>query len=444
MVGTVQPNALDGSAKALGSAKTPLIIGYLALAALVGLIGVWSVQAKISGAIIASGVVEVEHNRQVIQHPTGGVISALLVRDGDFVKAGDIILRLDDTVARAELAIISSKLNNLRALKTQFLAERDGKTDIVFDATFIADAKENPDLHDLLLEQINLFHARKLALSQEQMQLETQIQQLRNQIEGLSAQLAATQSQIDLLSIDLANNNVLFEKGLTQASAISTLRRAHAKLVGEGGQLRATIARLKGGISQLEVEKIQLTSTRREKAMQKLRDIAAQEIELMERELTARNTLTHLVIRAPVSGVVHDSQVFARHSVISPASPIMHIIPQDQRRVIFVRIDATHVDEVHIAQQATLRFVAFDQNTLPDISGTVTRISADAFFDERTGRPFYKAELVLNEAAKVDLAGNVLLPGMPVEAFIKTQERSAISYLLGPATVYFRTAFRES
>lgn len=436
-------NATDQASKRLGTAGLPLFIGYLALAILVGVIGVWSVQARIAGAVIVSGMIQVENNRQVLQHPQGGVVGELLARDGDRVEAGDVVLRLDDKLLRSELAIITNQLNELRARKGRLIAERDDAAVVSFSPLLINEVGNGDEIALLMEGQTRLFHARRVSLRQETTQIVNQIGQTEDQIDGSLAQLAASESQLALLVSELAAVQSLFNKGLTQASRVSSLRREEARLIGEVGQFKANIAQLKGDIARLEIENLRLRSTRREEAISELRDLSVQEIELVERELAARDTLSKMELRTPVSGVIYGSRVFALQAVVSAADPIMFVIPQDQQLVVAARIDAIHIDQVYVGQEAALRFSAFDQRTTPEIFGTVSKLSADVFTDETTGLSYYQAELLPKPKELGKLAGQTLLPGMPVETFIKTAERSPLSYLLKPLTDYFNKAFRE-
>lgn len=437
-------NTIDQSSKRLGAASLPLFIGYLALAILIGVIGVWSVKARIAGAVIASGMIQVENNRQVLQHPQGGVVDELLARDGDRVEAGDVVLRLDDKLLRSELAIIVSQLHELRAREGRFIAERDDTEDISFDS--LLKDNENPadEITQLMKGQMRLFQARRVSFQNETRQIENQIVQTRDQIDGSLAQLVSSESQIELLTGELVNVQSLLDKGLAQASRVSALRREEAKLLGDVGRFKATTAQLKGDIARLEIAKLRLRLTRREEAISGLRDLSIQVIELVERELTARDTLSKMQLRSPVSGLIYGSRVFALQSVISPADPIMFVIPQNQPLIIFARIEVIHINQVHVGQEAVLRFSAFDQRTTPEIVGTVSKLSADAFTDETTGQSYYQAELSPKPDELAKLEGQTLLPGMPVEAFIKTSDRSPLSYLVKPLMGYFKKAFREA
>lgn len=425
-------------------ATGPLLVGGAALVVLVGVLGYWSVTARIAGAVIASGMIQVESNRQVLQHPQGGVVGELLVKDGDIVAPGDVLLRFDDKQLRSELAIIEGQLFELLARKARLQAERDGLESLSAPDLLLAEAMLDPEVQALIDGQQRLFDARAETLRQSAEQISEQIAQAENQIDGAGAQLDALETQRDLIETELTDTKSLFDKGLTPASRVSALQREQARLLGEIGRLTANVAQLRGQIASLNIERIALTTRLREEAITTLRDLQFREVELVQRRLSTLETLSRTDLRAPVGGVVYDSRVFALQSVVSPAEPIMFIIPQDQPMVVSARIDPIHVDQVHVGQEASLRFAAFDQRMTPEVFGHVTKLSADVFTDQATGVSYYLVELIPSPEEIQKLGGQTLLPGMPVEAFIKTAERSPLNYLAKPLTDYFARAFRES
>ncbi|MEO9576348.1 MAG: HlyD family type I secretion periplasmic adaptor subunit [Tateyamaria sp.] len=434
----------DESPNRKWKATGPLLVGAVALVVLVGVLGYWSVNARIAGAVIASGMIQVESNRQVLQHPQGGVVGELLVKDGDIVSSGDVVLRFDDKQLRSELAIIEGQLFELLARKARLQAERDGLDALPAPDPLLAEATADPDVQALIDGQERLFGARADTLRQSAEQIAEQIAQAENQIDGAGAQLDALETQRDLIVTELVDTQSLFEKGLTPASRVSALQREQARLLGEIGSLTANVAQLRGQIAALNIERIALTTRLREEAISTLRDQQFQEVELVQRRLSTIETLSRTELRAPVGGVIYDSRVFALQAVISPAEPIMYIIPQDQPMIVSARIDPIHVDQVHVGQEASLRFAAFDQRMTPEVFGHVTKLSADVFTDQATGVSYYQVELIPLPDEMQKLGGQTLLPGMPVEAFIKTAERSPLNYLAKPLTDYFARAFRES
>ncbi len=421
----------------------PATVGFVALLILVVGIGIWSVRTQLAGAIISQGVIEVQSNRQVVEHPDGGVVGEIFVRDGDLVESGDLLLRLDDTFLASEKTVVESQLFELLSRQARLEAERDGATSEELAAKLreVQQRENIPD--DLIAGQQRLFDARNETLTQQTEQLTRQKTQIENEIDGTQAQLTAAQKQVELISEELKDQESLLQRGLTQASRVSALQREEANLTGAIGRLEATIARLKGQIASTEIQILELNATRREEAITTLRDAQTRIAELAERRLSLTERLSRLDIRAPVSGTVYDSQVFALQSVIQPAEQMMYVVPQDTPLLVAAKVDAIHVDQLFRGQEVALRFPSFNQRETPELDGHVINVSADTFTDEGTGFTFYRAELVPDDGQLDRLNGQTLLPGMPVEAMIKTDERTPLSYLTKPLTDYFTRAFRE-
>ncbi|WP_425082019.1 HlyD family type I secretion periplasmic adaptor subunit [Ruegeria arenilitoris] len=421
----------------------PALVGFVALLILVGGLGIWSVQTRLAGAIISQGTIEVQSSRQVVEHPDGGVVGEIFVRDGDEVANGDMLVRLDDTFLSSEKTIVESQLFELLARRARLVAERDGE-DAVAMAALLKEIQKQDDIDaELIAGQQRLFEARLETLDQQTQQLGKQRVQIDSEIEGTEAQLVSLRRQVELIQNELKDQQDLLQRGLTQASRVSALQREEASLTGEIGRLEAAVARLKGQISATEIEIVELTATRREEAITELRDVQTQIAELAERRLSLEERLSRLDIRAPVAGTVYGSQVFALQSVIQPAEPMMYVVPQDTPLLVAARVDAIHVDQLHIGQPVALRFPAFNQRETPEIDGRVITISADTFTDDATGQTFYRAEVAPEDNQIERLNGQALLPGMPVETMIKTDERTPLSYMVKPMADYFNRAFRE-
>ncbi len=425
------------------SAKRPLIIGFISLILLVLGVGVWSVTTQISGAVIASGMIQVEAKRQVIQHPTGGVVGKINVVEGDLVQAGDIVVRFDDTALKSELAIIESQYFELLARKALFQAERDDSADLNYDPELQAQAKKDANIHALMVGQTNFSKARRASLEKQKEQLQEQKIQLGSQVSGVEAQNEASTIQLKLLEEELTDTQSLLDKGLAQASRVLALRREKARIAGQVGNLVAELGRLKAAINGINIQLLQLDTERRTTAIENLRDIGYRTLELAERRAAIIETLSRLDVRAPMTGTVHDNKIFALQSVVQAAEPMMFIIPNDLPLVVQAQVDVVHVDQVYVGQDATLNFSAFSQRTTPQLFGTVTKLSADVFTDQVSGFNYYQVELVPKQGEMEKLENLELLPGMPVEAFLKTDERSAFTYLVKPVTDYFNKAFRE-
>jgi membrane fusion protein, type I secretion system len=419
-----------------------LFTGWLALALLVFGIGAWGAVTRISGAVVSAGAIEVEGNRQVVQHPIGGVIAAINARDGDEVTAGDVLLELDGDTLRSELGIVEGQWFEILARKSRLSAERDGLDAIVLDPE-IAGRADQPAIATLIAAQEQQFEARRKIQEEEEAQLKEQQTQIAKQNEGLVALQAATQSQIELIARELDGQQKLLDQGLTELTRVLTPRRELARLQGSGGQVEAAIAENRGKIAEIEIERVRLTSKTRGEAIAELRDLEFREIELREKRTALIEQIDRLDLRAPVSGIVYGSTADTLRAVVSPAQPIMYIVPKDARLIVRTHIDPIHIDQVQAGQEAVLRFSAFDQRTTPELTGHVTAVSADAYEDKQYGRRFYRADIRIDDGMIEKLSHVTLLPGMPVESFIKTGDRSALSYFVKPIGDYFKRAFRE-
>ncbi len=426
------------------SVRGPFLIGFGALGLLIGGVTFWGLRASLAGAVISPGSVEVETNRQVVQHAEGGIVDEVLVRDGDTVTAGDLVVMLDDTLLRSEYAAITAQQLELAARRARFEAERDGLEAIKWPQSLTELLSIHRDAARQVEGQDRLFHARRTTLSKSGAQILEQVTQLRNQIKGASAQLSAMRDMKALTAEELAEQEQLLERGLTQSKGVSDNRREFVRLAGEIGKLEADIAGFRAQIARLNIEFISLESQRREDAITQLRDLQVREIELAEsaKQISAR--LARMEVRTPVSGIVHDTTVFVRDAVVRPGEPLMYIVPQDQPLVVTARVPASHVDEVVPGQVAALRFTALDQRVTPEIDGRVVSVSADAFTEETTGLVFYRVRIEPDEAALAGLTDSPILPGMPVETYLRTTDRTPFSYLMKPLSDYFTRAMRES
>jgi HlyD family type I secretion membrane fusion protein len=425
------------------TATLPLVVGFVAIALMLGGLGAWSVGTQIAGAVVAPGVVEVQSERQVIQHPDGGVVGEILARDGDSVAAGQVLLRLDGTFLTSELAIVESQLAELFARSARLMAERDGAEAPDFGDRPGFETVDTQALDDLIAGQRALFDARSTSIAQERRQIAEQQAQIDRQIEGLEAQLSALNRQRSLISNEVADVQSLFDRGLVQGPRLSELQREDARLEGEIGNLRAMVAEAETRISALEIESLRLVDSRREEAITRLRDLGFSRIELQERRLSLLEQIARLDVRAPVRGVVFASRVVAEQSVVQPAEPMMFIVPGDQPLHVSARIDPIDIDQVFPGQEVSLMFTTFNRRTTPEIPGLVLRVSADAETDEVTGATYYQAVVTPDDTALAALPGVTLLPGMPVETFLKTEERTPLSYLTQPLMAYVQRAFRE-
>ncbi|MGD1884999.1 MAG: HlyD family type I secretion periplasmic adaptor subunit [Paracoccaceae bacterium] len=427
------------------SAFRPVLIGMIGLIGLLGGFMLWATMTQIAGAIIAPGRIEVDQNRQVVQHPIGGVVDSIAVKEGDVVEAGDVLIELDAEQLASRLAIVEGQLFELMARRGRLEAERDGTDTLTYPELLIEMSAENPDVQGLMIGQENLFEARRESIARETEQLEKRKAQISNQIDGVRAQQVSLSRQLELIEEELANQRSLLDRGLAQASSVLNLERNAASLDGQLGELEAQYAQSEGRITEIDIEIIKLGTSQREQAITQLRDLVYRELEFLEQRAALTSELDQLSIRAPVSGIVYGMRVQTPRSVIRGADPVLYLIPQDRPLVIAARVDPINIDQIAVGQAVNLRFSALDQRTTPELIGQVSLLSADAFEDEAVGISYYRAEIILS-AGEVDRLpdGQALIPGMPVEAFIRTADRSPLVYLVKPMTDYFNRAFRES
>ncbi len=427
------------------TAWRPVLIGFVGLSLLFGGFGTWAVTSQIAGAVVASGRIEVERNRQIVQHDKGGTVAKIEVKEGDSVKAGELLIRLDPEQINSQLVIVEGQLFELMARRGRLEAERDEADALKFDKELVAASAQNPVLLELMNGQENLFHARRESVSQEIDQLGKRREQTRNQIEGVVAQEASLKTQLELIEEQLGSQQSLLDRGLAQAATVIGLKREQARLRGQIGELAANKAEAEGRVTEINIEVLKLGTTAREEAITQLRDLRYRELELIEQRRALKAEIDRLDIRAPVSGIIYGLTVQTPRSVIRAAEPLMYLVPQDRPLVIAARVPPIHIDEISVGQKVNLRLSSLDQRTTPDLIGQVIQISADSIDDETTGQSYFRAEITLDPGEMEKLPeGTQLVPGMLVDAFINTGERSPMAYLIKPLADYFVRAFRES
>lgn len=426
------------------SARGPILLGTITLAILLGGFGVWSLTATIAGAIVSSGQIQVEQSRQVVQHPDGGVVATINVKEGATVAAGDLLLTLDGSMVKSELSIVEGQLFELLARRARLEAERDDADAPVVPPDLAQIAAARPAVAELVDGQLKLFAARRDTLARSADQLKQRGDQTLEQIKGIKSQIEAMTTQLALVRQELSDQQALLAKGLTQSGRVLELQRQEADMMGRAGELTAARAEAEQRVTEIDLEALRLAAQRREDASTELRDIGSSELELVERRRALTEQIERLDVRAPVAGVVLGMTVTTPRAVVRPADPLLYIIPQDRPLVIEAQIQPIHIDEVRVGQEVRLVFPAFSSRTTPELFGRVSMLSADAFTDQTTGATYYRAEIVLGAEDIGKLADQELLPGMPVEAFIKTGDRTPMAYLLQPFTDYFQKAFRES
>ena len=424
------------------SMRRHLVAAIVVVLVLVIGVGGWAATAVISGAVVASGSVVVDSNVKKVQHPTGGIVGELRVRDGDRVHAGDIVVRLDETVTRANLAIVTKGLGEMMARKARLESERDGLDTITFPAQLLAEA-DDPDRAAAMDSERKLFNLRKTARSGQKAQLRERIAQLGEEITGLAAQQNSKAKEITLIERELAGVRELWKQNLVQLTRLTALEREAARLDGERGQLVAAAAQAKGKIAETALQILQIDQDLASDVAKELREVDGKIGELVERKVAAEDQLKRIDIRAPQDGTVFQLAVHTIGGVITAGDPIMLIVPEADNLSVEVKVNPQDIDQLQLNQKAILRFSAFNIRTTPEIEGVVTRISADTSTDQRTGQSYYTVRIAM-AADQIERLGEVkLLPGMPVEAFMQTRDRTMLSYLIKPLHDQFLRAFRE-
>ncbi|WP_299951347.1 HlyD family type I secretion periplasmic adaptor subunit [uncultured Ruegeria sp.] len=421
------------------------IAGFLILVVLVGGFGAWSVLSSLSGAVIANAQIEVEQNRQIVQHPDGGVVSAVHVREGQFVTEGQRLIMLETEKLSSQLMVTENALYELLARRGRLISERDRRDSIRFAKELRDVAQEVPRAGQMMVGQETLFIARAHSLNQQFDQLSQRSEQLRDQIDGYEAQKAGVLMQLDLIEKELDRQKILEDKGLSNANQKLTMERELASLHGQIGQLSANIAQTKGRITEIAIEARKLEAGKRETVVAELREIRLEEIELRTKIEELSEQIARSEIKAPVSGIVYGLQVFTPKSVLRAADPVLYLIPQDRPLVIAAQVEPIHIDQISLDQEATLRFSSFSQQTTPEFVGRVRQISADVFQSPDNSYQYYRVLVELSEEDRSQFGGAInLLPGMPVEAFFRTSDHTPMHYFVKPLADYFNKAFRET
>jgi HlyD family secretion protein len=424
------------------SIRRHVIGGSVFVAVLALGFGGWASTAEISGALIAQGTVVVDSNIKKVQHPTGGVVGEVRVHDGDRVKAGDILIRLDETVTRANLAIVSKGLTELYARKARLAAERDG-ADTMTVPPELADHVNEPDVKEALDSERKLFELRHTARLGQKDQLQQRIKQLQEQITGLTAQLDAKSKETSLIDQELSGVRDLFQRNLVPLTRLTSLERDAARIEGERGQLIAASAEAKGKISEIQLQILQVDQELSSDVAKELRETDSKIGEYVERKVTAEDQLKRTDLRAPQDGVVFQSTANTVGGVVTAGDPVMMIVPESDTLSVEVKVEPKDIDNVAIGQPVVLRFSAFNQRTTPELNGSVTRVGADTSNDQRTGLSYYLVRIGIDPGEVERLGGAKLTPGMPVEAFIQTGERTLVSYLVKPLHDQLMRSIRE-
>jgi HlyD family secretion protein len=418
-----------------------LAIGGAAIALLVGGVGGWAVTTELSGAVIASGQLVVDSNVKKVQHPTGGVVGELRVREGDRVKAGDVVVRLDETQTRAGLAIVTKALDELAARQARNEAERDGAERVTFPPELLARAAD-PDVLRVTSGEQRLFEIRRSGREGQKSQLKEQVAQLEQQILGNREQESAKAREIDWIQQELKGVRDLWSKNLVPFARVTALERDGARLDGERGVLIAAVAQTKGRISEIQLKILQVDEDLRTEVGKELAEMRGKKSELIERRVAAEDQLKRVDLVAPQDGKVFQRSVHTVGGVIQAGEAVMLIVPDSDALIIEARIAPQEIDQVHLGQRAVVRFPAFNQRTTPELDGEIVRIGADVTQEEKKNESYYSVRIRVPDSELARLEGLRLVAGMPVEVFMQTAPRTVLSYLVKPMQDQIAKAFR--
>lgn len=417
-------------------------VGLLSVAILFFGIGGWLAIAPLSGAVIAPGFVVVDSNTKKVQHPTGGIVAEIMIKEGSQVRAGQVIMRLDDTVTRATLGVVQTQLSETLAREARLRAERDDQEVISFPAELTNRQADN-GVANAIAGEIKLFDNRRNTRNGQKQQLRERIAQLQQEIRGLTAQINGKDNEIKFITEELVGVTELYNKNLIPIVRYMQLQRDKARVEGDHGNLTAELARSHGKISEIEIQLLQIDQDLRTEVSKDLREAEGKIAELRERYTAAEDQLKRVDIRAPQDGYVHQLSVHTIGGVIANGETIMLIVPDADQLVIEAKVAPQDVDQLSVGAKANIRIMAGNQRITPDLQGELIRVSADLTREQQTNQTYYviRASLAPDQLKK--LGDLKLLPGMPAEAFIQTQERTPLQYLMKPLRDQIARTFRE-
>lgn len=416
-----------------------LIIAFLSLFLCVLI--VWANYTLINGAVIASGNVVVKGKPKSVQHLDGGIVEKILVRDGVVVDEGQILLRLDGTLLLANLEIYRNRLNNTLALRDRLEAEQIAAKNITFSK--LPKVLENMDFSEVRKAQLAIFESRVSVKNGKLEQLKEKVLQFQNQIVGTGELIKAKNEQLEFIEQEISSMEKLNKKKLIRESQVLSARRNKADLIGQLGEHNSELARINNSIKDTKLEMLLLDRQSIEQAVSELSDVNIKIDEMQQQLISTKKQIERIEIKSPVKGVIHELQISTIGGVVPPGATLVQIIPINEGVVFETKVEPGAIDQVYIGQGAKVMLPAFNQRTTPQLIGQVSGISPDIVYDEATKRSFYKVIIYVSDEEISRLNGLEIIPGMPVEAFIQTQERTVLSYLAKPLSDQLNKAFRE-
>lgn len=432
----------SSNARTTKSSPRPYVLaGYVVIILMFGVIGGWAATAKIASAVIASGTVSLENNRQVVQHLEGGIVSQIHVREADFVEAGDVLITLNPLQAESNLEVLSQRRLVALATEARLEAERSFDEEITFPKELLE--SDEPEVAAALLVQRNIFRDRKSILSSRADILQSRISQLKRQIEGFELQQDALERRQTLRSEMITRLRDGEERGFVEGNRLTELEDGLIQIEAQLGEIISTIAQTEASIGETELSLLQIRQEYAERASLELNDITDQLTELGERERVARDTLQRTEIRAPSSGTVQNLRVHTIGSVIGPRDVLMEVVPKDEDLIINAQVSPTDVDSLTTGMKTEVRFASFDAQLTPIVLGTVRTLSNDVISSGDNTPPYFLARIVVDDEDMPDNVREGISAGMPVDVVIATGERSVMYYLVSPLADAIATSMRE-
>lgn len=432
-----------GSRGPSDSMKRPALFGWIVIVLFFGVLGGWALFAPLNGAVVANGVVKVEGNRKSVQHLDGGIVKTLSIKEGDRIKAGDLLIVLDDSQARAEFEVLLQQFYVLRATGTRLKTELARGTSLVMPADLQAAQEKDVEVKNIWNGQVQQFESRLAALEGQRSVIRERVAQYEAQIKGSEAQVKAYETQLHSVQNELKSIAPLVERGLITMPRRLQLERAGAQLEGQASETIASIAKARQGIVEQRQQIAQLDNERFSDISKELKETQAKELETLSRLANARAVLSRTEIRAPYSGQVVGLNVFSVGGVIMRGDKILDLVPDQDSLVIEAQIAVEDISDVHPDMRADVHLTAYKQRITPVVLGAVIQVSADRLVDNKTNQPYYTALVRLDEKQLAELPQVKLYPGMPATVIIRTVERTAFDYLIGPLTMSFNRAFRQ-
>lgn len=444
--GPAAPDAAQDPIQNLDDKVRPVsLLGLIAfLGFFVGLIG-WAAVAPLASSAFASGKVEIEGQRKTIQHKEGGLVKSLLVREGTAVRAGDPMIVLDDTQARAMFELLYEQHLTLLARIARLQAELTGDDHITLPAELLDAAQDDPQIQRIIVGQQQTFDARRTMLENQVDTLQQRRRQLVEQINGYRAQIRSNSRQIALLEDELAGTRELQQKGHAPLTRVRALERNLAALEGEMGEYSGRIAQLQESDAEIEMQIVSLERTRVSEAAEQLDQLRSELYSTGERLVAARDVLERTIIRAPEDGRVLSLSIHTQGGVISPGQPLLDIVPEQRNLIVKAALPPEAIDYVHAGMEAEVTFTAFGNRFSERVMGTILDVSADAKENrENPGLRYYELAVSVTPEELRKLGEDVeMYPGMPVSVKVVTGERTALNYFLRPISRTFDRAFAE-